>query len=1096
MGFRVYPATLTTPETIAAASNGISVMLTPADIAADSLTGLDNIAVPGDPPPSGAPFQTFFIRIAMQGVAPVGPNVPTIVIQAGGGIATIVTTDSNPVSVRDAVNNEVANAFWYPADPNNVYLVKVFTFASVTWNFAIRNQDVAPRQFTWVLAGSLLDSRQPWIDILTTPLTFDAVTNQNPPPILTATVANRGTGPLTISSLSGGVAAFTAPLPVGPIAPNTSGSLPITFNPPGTIGTTGPVNYLFDSNDTTAQLTPGHNRQVQLTGTTRKLEVVLLVDASGSMPYMPNGSAVVPDPNESRWGRLKAAANQFLDLLASLDSSEGRFGVAMFPDITTGTIPAPVPSSADIQVGTDITPAAITAARNGLNAHTPVQGGGATPIGHGIGRVIGTTTTGFGYFLGSTTANAVTLNRRFLVLMSDGANNSGPPNPDAFYRTPDGGAACAGVGTAAVGTTFLDKNVRVLSVAYGDPAATTFEVDHALLTRLACKSNGQFFDAGADDAGLNLKKQFRTAIVTGLSLDPTVDPGGILTPADPEVRRQVTVTPYDTKVAFVVNWSTFDQDRVRVTLLTPTCEVITPASARDNPNILYRNHPTYAIYTFNHDFLSNAANPASPRYGTWTLIITGRFGGSDDDDVIIRANQSAIAREPYDYEVITASRLKLKLSSDRTTYYTGDVINLTAALTLDGKGIANATVTLQVTGPGQANANWLAQQKVSADEYARASERLAGEGIAKDVSAIGIKSFALTLKNVLFDAFAQTRTLQMTESATRGTYTATLSNLSTPGTYDLDVIAIGQTEDGVVFRREQRLSLRLEVRPEPKFTLFDIVYRQVIEGNQTIFFADVRVFPRDRFGNVMLIDPVVSPRLALAVRGGEPIETLQTNLDGSYGQSIRYSPGAEPVVGLAVDGVEVVPGQKTAPTTQSRYVDQVIEFKLGGEAEPGENLHREPQAVLGDVMTKPADQFVSLGADGSLTVAIQGQVIVATREDDITVFVQPDEDLRSYQVEALPAGSQSWVKLGNSSGITQSFSLAQAGLKVVSAIRITDTSGRTRNRSLEPISTPGVSLRGVGVHQTALTSDAGGCLNLLLGIPFLRWLLRLLGVVS
>ena len=72
----------------------------------------------------------------------------------------------------------------------------------------------------------------------------------------------------------------------------------------------------------------------------------------------------------------------------------------MFPDITTGAFPAPSPSSADIQTGTDIVAAAVTAAKNGLDAHTPKQKGGATPIGHGIGRVMGTTIASFGYFLG------------------------------------------------------------------------------------------------------------------------------------------------------------------------------------------------------------------------------------------------------------------------------------------------------------------------------------------------------------------------------------------------------------------------------------------------------------------------------------------------------------------------------------------------------------------------------------------------------------------------------------------------------------------------------------------------------------------------
>ena len=118
-------------------------------------------------------------------------------------------------------------------------------------------------------------------------------------------------------------------------------------------------------------------------------------------------------------------------------------------------------------------------------------------------------------------------------------------------------------------------------------------------------------------------------------------------------------------------------------------------------------------------------------------------------------------------------------------------------------------------------------------------------------------------------------------------------------------------------------------------------------------------------------------------------------------------------------------------------------------------------------MRKSDEKFVSLGAAGALIVAIKGQLIVGQGEDDITVFVQRDDDLRPYQVEALTIGSApKWTLLGTSSGITQSFGLRSAGLKSAAAIRIVDKSRRVRDNSLKASSTPGVSILGVGVRKT------------------------------
>ncbi len=154
------------------------------------------------------------------------------------------------------------------------------------------------------------------------------------------------------------------------------------------------------------------------------------------------------------------------------------------------------------------------------------------------------------------------------------------------------------------------------------------------------------------------------------------------------------------------------------------------------------------------------------------------------------------------------------------------------------------------------------------------------------------------------------------------------------------------------------------------------------------------------------MDPATSSRVALSATGGQFTGPLVGNLDGSYSQSLSYPPGVTPSIGLQVDGQTVIPHTKIAPVGRLHYVDQVLNFKLGNEAVAGANQHRDPRVALGDVTTKPAGQFVSLGGFGSLTVDVQGQFIIDQGEDDLTVFIQPDEGLRPYRCEHSWRGGQ------------------------------------------------------------------------------------------
>ena len=1000
------------------------------------------------------------IRIVMLGTTECGASAgmePTVTLTADGSSRDLTGSFQGIlIGTTDVANARIT------AETDGVFLVELLVLEPVsTWQIEITNNDASARDFTWVVGGDEAETRQPWIHVQDS-LDFDTVlsglklTGQTSDPV-TVQVQNRGTGDLTISDVAGVIGAtdFELTSVPGAISPNACDNLQIVFNGPAAAGQSNGT-YTVGSNDTTAvsgDPTATHNQQIDLAASSGQLEVMMLLDTSGSMAFKPDGSSSVPAPNEARWGKLKEAAKQFLDLLGTMGAGQGRFGIGMFPDITgfPAICPAPAPSAADFVTARDITLAETDAAKIALDGHTPelscpatptVLGTGATPMGFGIGRVMGTTSTGFGYF--DDDPMAVSFNERFMVLMSDGAHNSGPPDPPDFY----------GAGT----TSFKGKSVQALTIAYGDPAVTTFEVDHTLLTKVATESHPTgladgFFDAGADGAGMGLKKKFRAAITASLALDPTTDPGGVIA-AGSEIRRAVTVTPYDSKVAFIVNWGTFASNRLGVSVLTPGCELITPESAGGHQDISFAAHPTYQMFVFDHDYLRNADDPENSRYGEWTLIISGPQAVEPGEG----------GSEIYDYEVITKSRLRLTLTTDRGGHYAGDPIHLTARLSLDGLGIPGAATAVEITAPGRAAANHLASNPVTRQEFAAA--KAAADSL--DTTSLGIKAGALKAKGLTFDGLEQATTVAMDDETGKGIYTATVASTTVPGTYELYVTATGQTADGVAFRREKRLDVRVGVRPEPEFTLVDVQYRRVVEGEQSFQVADVRFWPRDRFGNVVLTDPAIDPGLDLTVDNGEPIGAIDDHLvDGSYSRSFRYPAGAEPAIGLTIGGERLIPRLELAPVEDLTFVDRVLAFDLGGEAEPGANRHREAEATLGDVARKPTDRFVSLGAHGSLTVGVARRVAVARGDDDVTVFVRADQDLRSYVVEARDDCRRGrWVEIGRSDGVTRSFGLSQAGLDRASAIRVRDTSGRARDAELSPTDTPGVSLRGVGFRHT------------------------------
>lgn len=985
---------------------------------------------------------TTFIRISMS--VPPSAQPPQVELAANNpaagttGMPVVITATSAPGQAlkysTDPNATEAASAYFLGPFSNNVYLLKaIITIPGTTLNMRITNNTGFDHDFVWVVASTDALSQQPWIQLSPITLHYTALVNQ--PATVTAQslqINNRGTGPLTVSNFT---PALTNPYTLNPAGLANSG-LPATVNPnptsltnviigfiaPANVGSTAPTNYVVDG-DTGAVSGTGHNNAFQLSATTTALEVVMVLDDSGSM------GATDTTTKATRLNELASASKIFLDYLAAFGANGGTIGIVKFPGNSAN--PEDL-TSYDVQPAETI-PSTMTSVKGLIDALQPVD---STPMDFGIQEVLNRTAPR--YF--ATDATSVANNRRWMLLMSDGAWNVGsdPRTEIASLK---------------------NLNIVLFTTGYGLSGQVDYDTLKALSTGPGTTAGGQTLqvDLGSGYSAKALAQKFKTVITSGLTINTASDPDGVIFRGQ-EARYQIIITPYDTKAVFSLNWDTPDAG-LTLQLLTPTCELITPQTAANTPGIRINTDGRYQMYVVDGSYLRNDANLSAPRHGTWRMIVSY----PSPIEIGIANVRSAAPGEHYSYNVLTDSSLRLEVSLDRAVYYAGDSIGVSAKLSVNGLPITGASVQLGLTTPGQSMDNWLAGIPISADEYQNAARLLAG----KDASAIYIKAFAANLKGLRFDGSTNNTTIMMAQTNHSDVYSATVNQTTIPDGHTLYVIATGVTADGVIFRRERTVEVRVGVRPDPVFTLFNIVYDPV-QRDPNLVSATVSVTPRDRFGNVVLADPATSQVIALRAQGATLDPKLTTSFDGTYASRLTYQTGSTPTISLVVAGVPVFTGQVIPPVDQLLWIDQVLAFKPGVEGAPGANQHANPNNALGDIRQKQPDVFVSLGAYGSLAVGLKGQVILAQGDDDITVFVQPDSDLRSYLVEALPAGGQGdWVVLGTSPGTSSSFSLQHAQLTAARAIRITDRSGRTRDAEFKVSKTPGVSVRGVGLRSSS-----------------------------
>jgi hypothetical protein len=970
-----------------------------------------------------APYQGTYAQMMFIGVAMTGPAAaPTFQLQAGTGAPMPLGTQSVQIN-SDAAGTRLGDAWATPSSANVFDIFVGFDLATtVTWNLTIQNNDTTTDgDFTWVVADNPADTVQPWIDVDPGALSLDVLIHEVDSD--SVQVLNYGTGPFTVTAVSPALPANLALAPALPltVAPGAAVAMAVTFSAPGTSGPTPATVTLTTNPADPGAGTTGHNNQLAINALAQQLEVVLLLDDSGSMSWDALGNP--PTSSEhSRWSELATAANDFLDFLAHFGNNHGGYGIARFPAGDPSN-----PATFDIVPFTAIPPQpSIGTAQDAISAITPLNG---TPMGDGMHRVMDKATS---YF--ATDQSSIDNNRRWLILMSDGAQNQGSSPTD--FTTPT--------------DLLLQNKITLFAVGYGIRGYSNVDLD--LLTTLASASyGGQIMAVDQDGTtASDLALALRGAIKAGLTpLASSRDPSAVFLTGQDEARHDVLLTPYDGKAAFSLNWNTPDAGRLRLELLSPACEVITPENAGQGPlsQVTFRGATRYQSYYFDSDFLANPGG--QPRYGTWTMVVTRPI-----ELQAVPAEPAAASQvyENYAYDVVAESSLRMQLTLDRSAYYAGDPVGVSARLTAAGLPVTGASVVLSTASPAQSLANWLARLTVPADAMAQAAQQLQGQ----DATPILIKARAAQIAGLRFDPSTQPGSLVMSDARGIGTYQATYTDTAVPEQRTLYVTAIGDTPDSTSFRREGKLGMFVQVRPDPIATILTVHFGSTGTVSAT-------VFPLDTLGNVPFTEPRQAGSLQLVASGAEFTGPMVNNLDGSYSRPLRIT-GPSPAVGVQFDGQDVIPPRPLPPLAGLHYVDEVLGFDVGAIASA--NQHADPHAALGSIAGRPADQFVALGAGGKLGVAIRESVIVAAGgDDDITVFVQPEDDLRSYRVDVFDVWHRKWVHLGDSIGVTQAFGLRAAKLRDTRGIRITDTSGRARAADLSGLSAPGACITGVGVRK-------------------------------
>lgn len=784
-----------------------------------------------------------------------------------------------------------------------------------------------------------------------------------------------------------------------------STSVPLDFSAGDGVAS---LDVAITSNDPTPLVGDYHNSHIAVTATAEVIGVadtVLVLDASGSMMWRPDGTALgnaaSADPAQRRrWDNLVTAVNHLVDgYISFLNNPSGspssRLGIAVFPDVLDKTGNWPQRASTMVASAPVSTGGLNVTITNALaSAGAALEGAGLTPMGEGIGVAMGTTAGSSGMYHADAAAH-----RRWMVLMTDGMHNAGTIHPNQFFQAdaiPD----------------FLDKEVRMYSIGYTTAAGGT-AVD--LLQDLADNGLNPVDGVALEEsqfaqtpltAGFekDLTDTFMDALAVTLGLAPTFDPPGVLTSNAPIAIHEFNVSPFDTGVGVFVDWATRSADRIQVALISPRCERFDEKALSSSPELGYRELEGYA-----HAYISDKAlkgeSPDKHRYGTWKLELrlNGRIeiDRPDIGDVRpvrpVRPIPGRIAKdsEPYKFNIFNRSGLRVSLGATRSRWGTGESVELVARLRANGAPVTGARLVATLDAPSADYGTLLANATVDGASFERANATIK-KNAAEQLGTWAAKAIAFAQSN---GPIAVSRTRQPIEfhETKPGVYKAKTKQLPISGDYSIHLVMTGFVGD-VPYRRERAVTVNVEARPDPKSTI--VTYDMTKDGRLTVI-----VVPRDAFDNAVVFDPAGSPRLGIDVRGGKAHGGVANRFDGSYTQTFEIHGTEPPIVTVTWDGDPVVVPHPAPHPKWIEWLEHLVDS----------DHTNDPKKALGPV-EGPDDPYAEIQPGGHITLADRHPF----QASYLAVFTHADSH-QAYRVYVRPVNEKRWVPIGGSWGPTQVF---------------------------------------------------------------------------
>ncbi len=481
------------------------------------------------------------------------------------------------------------------------------------------------------------------------------------------------------------------------------------------------------------------------------------------------------------------------------------------------------------------------AARDGLIGPAPYSGGV-------VGGIVPDAMTSIGGGLEAARLQfpAPGVNPRAILLLTDGLQNTPPMGGDVQ-------GALSGIDVDVVG--------------YGTPAS----LDGALLTALAQAHGGRYAQA---DTNLALEKFFAQAFGNIFEAGLLMDPDGVL-PADQDAAPPVAFTVCgETTITIVVGWDRTDAPLVAY-VAAPSGAAVGPGA----PGVEGAYGRTWA-------FLRIALPHTGERDGQWTVTV-GRLGAGGE-----------LAPPPVDVRyfvnVVAAGGPRLQRMDDRRVYYTGDAINPLVMLQGAGGAEENAAVELTVERPDVGVGDLLTESGL------RPPVTRAGDTIPARQTTL----LELEATSGLPPVGHTTQTVALSEDAAHaggvfeasGVFGTPLPDLlAVEGDYRFRARATyGDACAGV---RELAWSMHVDVGIDPAATSVTTTPGAArADGTRD---ADVRVVPRDRYGNHL--GPGRADAISVTGGTGTTIAApVRDNGDGSYTIPAVWDPSVSAVPGIVI----------------------------------------------------------------------------------------------------------------------------------------------------------------------------------------------------